>query len=163
MKVFTVTQKIISLTATYDVRNEGSDEIIKTIRGKMLTISPRLEMKEGKDKDGTPLAKLHGNYLKTKFKIFGRDKEEAASLKFPALSFLPTFRMTVNGITYKAKSKLLSNKMTVKDESGNEVFYITKNYTFRDKFTVAIDEQIPDDIGILCAVAIDQKYYQKKN
>ena len=42
------------------------------------------------------------------------------------------------------------------------MFTISKEFAFRDKFTVTIEESMPQDIVILVAVAVDQKFFTQR-
>ena len=86
MKSYTVTQKLISLGANYQVRANGSDEIIMNTRSKILTLNPLLELRKGSGTEDEPQYILKGNFLKTKFSVQNRDSTSIAEIQFPFIN-----------------------------------------------------------------------------
>ena len=84
METFELTQKILAIGNTYEVRQETRDDVMVTIRGKILSMTPSLTMKE-KD-DGPATASMKGNFLRTKFECFGADGKLIGTLTFPTLN-----------------------------------------------------------------------------
>lgn len=160
MKSFTVTQKIFAIGSTYEVRETGSDVILNIVKGKIFTFSPKLEMK--KDENGAATHLLKGNYWRTKFSIESADGMEIASIQFPFIAFFKKFTLVAGDKTVTASGSFTAWNFTGTDESGNQVFTITKEFAFRDKFTVTVESQIPSDVIILAAIAVDQKFFQQR-
>lgn len=160
MKTYTITQKILSIGATYQVKAAESEDIIHTIKGKILTFTPKLEMRQGKEGEITKI--LKGNLFKTKFSIENPQGFEEAVIQFPFIALFKKFTLTVNAKVYNAKGSLAAWNFTCSDESGRNMFTISKEFAFRDKFTVTIDESIDREIVILVAVAVDQKFFTQK-
>ncbi|MBN1699572.1 MAG: hypothetical protein JW881_18780 [Spirochaetales bacterium] len=159
MKTFTVTQKIMSIGATYLVKAHD-DTIINTIRGKIFTMAPKLEMKEGED--GGVVKLLKGNLFRTGFSIETTDGNVEATIQFPFIALFKKFSLTIGEKVYHAKGSLTAWNFTCSDESGQEIFSISKEFAFRDKFSITVDESIPQDIVILVAVAVDQKFFTQR-
>lgn len=160
MKTFTVTQKILSIGATYQVNASESEDIINTIKGKILTLVPKLEMRQGKEGDITKV--LKGNFFKTKFTVESPGGNEEASIQFPFIALFKKFTLTIGSKVYNAKGSLTAWNFTCTDENGQDMFTISKEFAFRDKFTVSVDESMPQDIVILVAVAVDQKFFTQR-
>ncbi len=161
MKSFTVTQKILSIGATYLVAPEGSKDPAYVVKGKILTLTPKLEMRRGEQ--GEAIKTLKGNFFATKFTILGQGGSEEGLIQFPIFSFLAKFTMTLGNATYSAKGGFMARKFTCTDSSGAVKFTISKEWAFRDKFAVSIDESVPEEAAILAAVAIDQKFFQRNS
>ncbi len=160
MVTYTVTQKLISLGAKYLVRTGESKDVIMTVKGRILSFTPKLEAIEGED--GSPVARMTGNLFKTKFEIFDNSDKVTATISFPFMAFVKRFTLTADGKTYQAKGGLIARKFSCLDESGKEVLTISKDFSFRDKFTINMDESFPKGSGILAAVAIDQRFFQDR-
>lgn len=160
MKTFTVTQKILSIGATYQVQKSGSEDIVNTIKGKILTLAPKLELRQGKEGDISKV--LKGNLFKTKFTIESTDGNEEASIQFPFIALFKKFTLSIGPKVYNAKGSITAWNFTCTDENGQDMFTISKEFAFRDKFTVSIDESMPQEIVILVAVAVDQKFFTQR-
>jgi uncharacterized protein YxjI len=159
MKTFTVTQKILSIGATYQVKGED-ENIINTIKGKIFTMVPKLEMKRGEE--GEIIKVLKGNLFKTNFTVETPDGNVEAAIQFPFIALFKKFSLTIGDKVYNAKGSITAWNFTCADENGIELFSISKEFAFRDKFTIAVDESIPQDIIILVAVAVDQKFFTQR-
>ena len=155
MKAYELTQKILSIGPSYEVREVGNDTVLYTIRGKVLTLTPKLNMVEGKE--GAEVAKLTANFTKTKFQIEGAHK---ATLSFPLLALKQKMALSVDGKEYTADGGFLAGAFRCVDESKNCVFEILKELSLRDKFRVQIHTDLPPVVILLAAVAIDQRYFQ---
>lgn len=161
MQSYTVTQKLISLSATYLVKEGQSDDIIMTIKGKLLSFTPKLEANQGSD--GPLVATLVGNFLKTKFDILANGENLIGSVTFPFFSFLKSYTLHLGEVSYKSKGTLISNTFSCTDENGKEILTVSKDFAFRDKFTISADDSVPKEVAILSAVAIDQRFFQEKS
>jgi uncharacterized protein YxjI len=161
MKTFTVTQKILSLGATYLVTPEGTKDPVYVIKGKILTMSPKLEMR--KNDQGEILKTMKGNFIGTKFTIFDKSGSEDGLIQFPFFSIIAKFTLTSGTASYAAKGGFMARNFECKDQEGKVKFTISKEWAFRDKFTVSLEEPIAETTAILAAVAIDQRFFQKKS
>lgn len=161
MKNFTVTQKLLSVGATYQVKPDGGNDVAYTIKGKVFTLSPKLEMKKGND--GEVISRMKGNFIGTKFAISDPEGTELGVIQFPFLSFIAKFTLTIGDTVYNAKGGFTARNFSCIDAEGNTKFTIAKELAFRDKFNVAIDESMSEETAILAAVAIDQRFFQKKS
>jgi uncharacterized protein YxjI len=159
MKTFTVTQKILTIGATYQVKAED-DQIIHTIKGKIFTMAPKLEMKTGTE--GEVIKVLKGNLFKTNFTVETPEGNVEATIQFPFIALFKKFNLTIGDRVYNAKGSITAWNFTCTDENGMELFTISKEFAFRDKFTISVDESIPQDIIILVAVAVDQKFFTQR-
>jgi uncharacterized protein YxjI len=155
MQAYEVTQKILAIGPTYEVRAVGSDAVLYTIRGKLLTFTPKLTLVEG-DK-GAEIAKLTANFTKTKFTVEGPNP---ATLSFPLIALKQRMTLQVDGQEYSADGGFLAGAFRCADASGNAVFEILKELSLRDKFRVQIHAALPPIVVLLAAVAIDQRYFQ---
>lgn len=160
MQSYTVTQKLISLSATYLVKEGQSDDVIMTIKGKLLSFTPKLEAQEGQD--GPQVATLAGNFFKTKFDVLSGENL-IGSVTFPIFSFLKSYTLNFGDQSFKSKGTLISHTFGCTDESGKEILTVSKDFAFRDKFTVTADDSVPKELAILSAVAIDQRFFQDKS
>lgn len=158
MQTFEVTQKILSFGPTYEVRTAGEDPPLATVRGKIVTLSPKLTMVEGAE--GLPLAELTANFMKTKFVMKGPGGAEIATLTFPLIALKKSFTLTVGGAEYKAEGGIFGGEFKCVDAQGNAVMVIAKQLSLRDKFAVSTNGVLPRDVALLAAVAIDQKLFQ---
>jgi uncharacterized protein YxjI len=159
MKTFTITQKILTIGATYQVKAEN-DQIINTIKGKIFTMAPKLEMKAGTE--GEIIKVLKGNLFKTNFTVETPEGNVEATIQFPFIALFKKFNLTIGDRVYNAKGSITAWNFTCMDENGTELFTISKEFAFRDKFTISVDESIPQDIIILVAVAVDQKFFTQR-
>ena len=163
MQYFRVVQKVLSFGPTYIVYAEGSETPIMTVRGKLFSITPKLDAKEGEKNEGKTLATVTGNFFKTKFDMKNADGTDIGSIKFSLLSAIfKNFTLSVGGKSYKSVRELFAEKYSCKDESGKEMFVIAKEKGFRDKFLVLVDDSIQKELGILSAIVIDQKFFENK-
>ena len=160
MQTYTVTQKIISIGATYQIRSGESKDVLMTVKGKILTFTPKLEMKKGTE--GEIINRLKGNFTKTKFSMEDMNANEIANIQFPYIAFKKRFSLTIGDKTYNAQGSFTAWHFNCTDDTGKEVFSISKDFSFRDKFTVNIDESMPKEIILLTAIAVDQKFFQQK-
>lgn len=161
MKSFTVTQKILSLGATYLVAAEGASSPAYVVKGKILTLSPKLDMR--RSEQGDVVKRLKGNLLGNKFSILDQSGSEDALIKYPLFSFFAKFTLTVGAETFTAKGGIMARKFSCVDASGNVKFSISKEWAFRDRFAVSVDESFPEETAILAAVSIDQRFFQNKS
>jgi uncharacterized protein YxjI len=160
MQSFAITQKILAVGATYEVKARGSDEVINLIKGRILTITPKLEMKTGEK--GAITHVLKGNFWRTRFVISTSEQTEIGVIQFPFVAFFKRFSLITGGRTYQAKGSITAWHFNCADESGKAIFSISKEFAFRDKFTVDVDESMPKEVGILAAIAVDQKFFQQR-
>jgi uncharacterized protein YxjI len=161
MKTFTVTQKILSLGATYLVTANGGKDPVYVIKGKILTLSPKLDMR--KSEKGEVIKKMQGNLLGNKYTVLNSGGAVDGLIQFPLFSFIAKFTLTVGSETYKAKGGIMARNFSCVDASGGVKFVISKEWAFRDKFTVSVDESFPEETAILAAVSIDQRFFQNKS
>lgn len=160
LKKLTVTQKIISLGASYFVKDSSTDSLLLTIKGKIFSFTPKLNAFEA-DSD-TINATIKGNLLNTKFDIKDSSEKVLASIKFPLFIFLKSFTLTIDGNSYKAKGGFFARKFSCLNENGEEILTINKEFKVRDHFNVLYNESIDQNVAALAAVIIDLKFFQKK-
>jgi uncharacterized protein YxjI len=160
MKTYTVTQKILALGATYEVRDSKEGPPLFTVRGKILTFTPYLEMMKGKD--GAKTHVLKGNFLKTKFSVATAEGGPVGEIQFPFFAFSKSFTMTIGANQYNAKGNFFAWNFAAKDAGGKDAFVIQKQIALRDKFEVMIDEALPVEPIVLSAIAVDQRFFQNQ-
>src|SRR6266704_3625748 len=100
-KTILVTQKLMAVSAQYEVTVDGDTTPTHAVKGDFMTTTPSLQLF---DKEGKQIATLKGNVLKTKFMIRGEKDDELASLNFSAVAFRKTFTMTVGTKGYHANA-----------------------------------------------------------
>ncbi len=159
MKTYIVTQKILALSATYEVRQTKDGPVLFTVKGKIFTFSPFLEMTKG-GKDGEKTHVLKGNFFKTKFSVTTPDGGAVGDIQFPFFAFIKSFVMNLDGQQYKAKGGLFAWSFAAVDAAGKEAFTIQKEFAFRDRFAVSLDDKLPMEPIVLAAIAIDQRFFQ---
>jgi len=160
MKTYTLFQKILAIGDTYEVREGEAKEALFTVRGRIFTFAPNLSLAKGKD--GAKTHQMKGNFWRTKFAITTESGGEVATIEFPFFAWKPSFTLAVNGNTYTATGTLFAWNFNCADNAGKSVFTIQKEFAFRDKFTVRIAESMTQEAALLAAIAIDQRYFQKK-
>lgn len=158
MQSFEVTQLLMAVGSVYEVRAAGSDSVVMTIKGTLMSSTPKFAMVEGAD--GAELATLTGNFLKTKFQIRGSDKEEMGALSFPAVAFKKTLVLTVGGRGYTADGGIMGGTFRCVDNEGVVSLEISKKMGIRDKFEITIPGKIPREVGVLAAVAIHSRFFE---
>lgn len=161
MKSFTIVQKLLSMGATYIVK-EGETQVY-TVKGKIFSFTPKLEMFKEADTKGNIINTLKGNFFKTQFEILDSTEASMGVIKFPFFAFIKKFTLSMNGRDYSAKGGFTATNFTCADEAGATKFTITKDFAFRDKFSVTIDDSSMDTAtAILAAISIDQRFFQQK-
>lgn len=155
MQSFDVTQKLLSIGATYQVRRAASENVLFTIKGKLLTLTPKLTVTDPQEKD---VAKLTANLTRTRFVVSG---DVSAELEFPLIALKKRFLLRTTDREYRADGGYLAGVFRCLSPRGEVAFEIRKELALRDQFSVQIhDEQLGPMIVVLAAVAIDQKYFQ---
>src|SRR5262245_41014036 len=138
MQMYEVTQKILAIGPTYEIRAVGSDAVLYTVRGKLLTFTPKLTLVEGEK--GAEIAKLTANFTKTKFTVEGATP---ATLTFPLIALKQRMTLQIGGQEYAADGGFLAGAFRCADQAGNVVFEILKELSLRDKFRVQIHTDLP--------------------
>jgi uncharacterized protein YxjI len=156
METYEVVQKILSFGPQYEVRAADSPEVLMTIQGKVLSMTPKLTMRDGERE----VATMQGNFMKTKFECFDAEKQPLGTLAFPLIALKKGFTLTVGDATIQADGGFLGGEFECKDANGHTVMKITKQLSLRDKFAVQTSGAVPRDVALLAAVAIDQKFFQ---
>jgi uncharacterized protein YxjI len=158
METYDVTQVVLTVGSTYQVRTPGNDKVTMTVKGSLMSPTPRFQLVVGED--GTELATLTGNFIKTKFQMRGADKEELGNLIFPAIAFKKTLVMTVGGRGFTADGGLMGGTFRCVDNDGKVGIEITKTETFRDRFNVTVHDGLKKEVGILASVAIHSRFFE---
>ena len=158
METFEVTQLLMAVGSVYQVRVLGSEDVQMTIKGSLMSPSPKFTMVKGAD--GKEIASLSGNFIKTKFQIRGADKGEMGSLSFPAVAFKKTLVLTAGGRGYTADGGLMGGVFRCIDNEGVVGLEIAKKMGIRDKFEISIKVNLPKEVGILAAVAIHSRFFE---
>jgi len=158
METYELTQKILSFGPSYQVRANGSDQVLWTIKGKLLTATPKLTMVEGTD-DGD-VAFMKGNFVKTKFDISVAGQGLGA-LQFPLIALKKSFTLALGDKQFKADGGFLAGTFKCTNAQGEIVLQIAKQLSLKDKFQVSHEpSQIPREVALMAAVAIDQKFFE---
>lgn len=157
MQRFEVTQKLLALGPTYQVREEGAEHVRMTVKGKLLSATPKLSLVRGEE--GDTLATMNGNFWKTKF-VVQKNGEDVATMSFPVFQLKKGFTLSIGSRELKADGGLLGAKFTVKDANGQTALEIEKKLSLKDKFEVRAADEIPVEIAAFAAAAIDQRFFQ---
>jgi len=160
VQAYSVTQRLLSLGAVYEVRQEGGNDVIMTAKGKVIAITPSITLVEGSE--GAVVATLKGNFLKTVFTAYDANNNVLAVIKFPLIPIFMNFTLTIGETVYKVKRALLS---LVFSDGSKEVpanIEISKKVGFKDKFSVVANDSIKKEVAILTAVTVDQKFFEGK-
>jgi uncharacterized protein YxjI len=158
MATFDVTQVVMTVGSTYLVKAPGDGPVVMTVKGTLMSPTPKFQLVTGED--GPELATLTGNFIKTKFQIKGPDKEELGNLLFPAVAFKKTFVLTVGGRGFTADGGLMGGVFRCVDNDGRVGIEIKKTETFRDRFSVTVDDGVRQEVGILTSVAIHSRFFE---
>ena len=161
-KTILVTQKLIAVSAQYEVVVDGESTPSYSVKGDFMTTTPSLQLF---DKDAKLVASLKGNVLKTKFQIRSDKNEELASLNFSAVAFRKTFTMTVGTKGYHANAGVVGVVKDVfecKDNAGTVALVVSKEPGIRDKFKIELKEErdVPFEVAVLAAVALHSRFYE---
>jgi hypothetical protein len=158
METFDVTQVVMTVGSTYQVKALDQDAVVMTVRGSLMSPTPKFSLVSGEE--GAELATLTGNFIKTKFQMKGAGKEELGTLQFPAIAFKKTLVLTVGGRGYTADGGLMGGVFRCVDNDGKVGIEIAKKETFRDRFNVSIDNGVSKEVGVLAAVAIHSRFFE---
>jgi uncharacterized protein YxjI len=161
-KIILVTQKLMAVSAQYEVTVDGEATPTHNVKGDFMTTQPNLQLF---DKEGKQVATLKGNVLKTKFMIRGEKNDELASLNFSAVAFRKTFTMTVGTKGYHANAGVVGVVKDIfecKDNAGTVALIVSKEPGIRDKFKIDLKEErdVPFEVAVLAAVALHSRFYE---
>ena len=158
MDTFDVTQVMMTVGSTYQVRAPGEEKVVMTVKGSLMSPTPKFQLVLGEE--GPELATLTGNFIKTKFQMKGPEKEELGGLSFPAIAFKKTLVLTVGGRGFTADGGLMGGVFRCVDNDGKVGIEISKKETFRDRFNVAVYDGVSKEVGILASVAIHSRFFE---
>jgi uncharacterized protein YxjI len=157
METYEVTQALMSVGTVYHVRRPRTEETVYTVRGELMSTTPRFHLVEGSE--GKPLADLTANFIKTKYEIRVGDAVKG-SLVFPAVAFKKTLTLTVGEDVYEADGGVFKGVFQCRKGDGAVVLEIAKELSIRDTFLVKTTETLPLEVGLLSAVAIHSRFYE---
>jgi uncharacterized protein YxjI len=150
METFEVSQVVMTVGSTYQVRSPGTEKVLMTVKGSLMSPTPKFQ-----------LVVLTGNFIKTKLHLKGPEKQELGSLSFPAIAFKKTLVLTVGTRGFTADGGLMGNVFRCVDNDGKVGIEISKKTeTFRDRFTVAVHDGISKEVAILASVAIHSRFFE---
>ena len=158
METFEVSQVVMTIGSTYQVRSGPSDDVIMTIKGSLMSSTPKFSLMQGAD--GPELASLVGNFIKTKYQILDAEKKPLGNLLFPAIAFKKTLVLTVNGRGYTADGGLMGGTFRCVDNEDQVALEISNKSSFVDRFEISIKGAIPKEVGLLAAVAIHSRFFE---
>lgn len=157
MHAFEVTQALMTVATVYHVRKPGEESVVHTVRGVLMSATPRFHLVEGEQ--GEALGLLTGNFIKTRYEI--ADASSAlASVVFPAVAFKKTMTLTFAGEVYEADGGVFRGIFECRRASGELMLAITKELSVRDTFRVEVAEAWPLPVAILTAIAIHSRFYE---
>jgi uncharacterized protein YxjI len=155
---FELTQALLTVGTIYHVRKPREDTVLYTVRGVLMSPTPKFRLVEGDD--GNEIGVLTGNFIKTKYEIHDASAV-IGSLVFPAVAFKKTLTLTLGSEAYEADGGVFRGVFQCKKaESDEVVLEITKELSIRDTFSVKLKDVIPFQVGILSAVAIHSRFYE---
>jgi uncharacterized protein YxjI len=162
-KTILVTQKLMAVSAQYEITAEGESTPTHLVKGDFMTTTPSLQLFDAKD--SKLVASLKGNVLKTKFQIRDEKGADLASLNFSAVAFRKTFTMTVGTKGYHANAGVVGVVKDIfecKDNAGTIALIVSKEPGIRDKFKVDLKEErdVPFEVAVLAAVALHSRFYE---
>jgi uncharacterized protein YxjI len=158
METFEVTQVIMTVGSTYEVRVLPHDKVVMTVKGSLMSPTPKFQLVVGDD--GAELATLTGNFIKTKFQIKGAAKEELGALSFPAIAFKKKLVMTVGARGFTADGGIMGGTFRCIDNDGKLGIEIANKSGFHDRFHVTLHDGIASELGILATVAIHSRFFE---
>lgn len=163
MSTIEITQKLMSMSAEYEVRKDKAEAPQMFVKGELMTTSPLLRLRDSKTKD--LIAVLSGNVLKTRFQIRSPKDEELALVNFSAVAFRKTFTMSVAGKGFHASAGVVNVVKDVyecKDNDGKVALTIQKEPGVRDRFILETKDEaaVPPDIAVLVAIAVHSRFYE---
>jgi uncharacterized protein YxjI len=158
METYDVTQVLMTVGSTYEVRAPGDAKIVMTVKGSLMSPTPHFQLVMGQD--GAELAMMTGNFIKTKYSIKSPTLGELGNLQFPAIAFKKTLVLTVGTRGFTADGGLMGGVFSCHDNDGKVGIEIKKTETFRDRFNVSVDATVPKEVAILAAVAIHSRFFE---
>jgi uncharacterized protein YxjI len=159
METFDITQVVMTVGSTYEVRAPQTDAVSMTVQGTLMSPTPKFQLVEGES--GRELATLTGNFIKTKFQMRGADKQELGNLLFPAIAFKKTLVLTVGVRGFTADGGLMGGVFRCVDNDGRVGIEIKRSETtFRDRFIVTVHDGISKEVGVLASVAIHSRFFE---
>lgn len=160
MPTFHVTQRLLSVATHYDIRAEGSDVVVMSVKGSFMSATPSFTLSEGSG--GKELGTLKGNFAKTKYTITSADGKELATIEFPAVAFKKTMTLITGGKTFTSQGGV-KDSFRCAEGDGKPIIEVTKKEgltAVRDTFTVNFDESIGQIVGLLSTVAIHSRFFE---
>lgn len=157
MESYEVTQALLSVGTVYHVRRPRTDEALYTIRGELMSTTPKFHLVEGDQ--GKGIADLTANFIKTKYEIRA-DGKLLGALVFPAVAFKKTLTLTIGDDEFLADGGVFKGVFQCKKAGGAVVLEIAKELSIRDTFLVKTTEAMPLAVGLLSAVAIHSRFYE---
>ena len=158
MVSYEVTQAFLSVGTVYHVRKPREEDVLYTVRGVLMSPTPKFRLVEGDD--GKEVGALTGNFIKTRYEINDESKI-VASLVFPAVAFKKTLTLTVGDHVYEADGGVFRGVFQCKRGDGEVMLEIAKELSIRDTFSVKTNDTVPYQVGLLSAVAIHSRFYER--
>ncbi len=160
---YEVTQRLMALATTYDVREAGADAVVYEVHGAFTSPKPKFSLTDVKDKK--EIASLAGNFNKTRFHVADADGKELASVEFPSIAIKKKLVLLLGDKTYSADAGILSRMYDFKcaDAAGDVAVQIKKGEgptKVRDHFVVEPGPNTPMEVAILLAIAIHSRYFE---
>ena len=157
METYEVTQALMSVGTVYHVKAPRTDAVLYAVRGELMSTTPRFHLLKGEE--GTRIADLTANFIKTRYEVTIADKP-VATLVFPAVAFKKTMKITVDGKEYEADGGVFKGVFQCKSADGAVILEIAKELSVRDTFLVKRTEALPLEVCLLSAVAIHSRFYE---
>ncbi len=163
MATLEITQRLMSVSAEYDVREAGSKVSIQRVKGELMTTSPLLRLRDAISKD--LVLTLSGNVLKTRFQIRSPKDDELALINFSAVAFHKSFTMSVHGTGFHASADvvgIIKDIYDCRDNDGKVALRIQKEPGVRDRFLLETKDEraISQDVAVLVAIAVHCRFYE---
>lgn len=157
METYEITQALMTVSTVYHVRKPREDAVLFTVRGELMSASPRFHLVE--DEHGEHVADLSANFIKTRYEV-RRGDDLLATVVFPAIAFKKTLTLTAGESTYEADGGVFKGVFQCRGPDGKTALEIAKELSIRDTFLVKPTEALPLEVGLLTAVAIHSRFYE---
>ncbi len=155
---FKIQQKILALTATYNIFDNATDQQVFRARRKMFTIAKTIIIE---DMQGNEVVRIKANlFLQNKWKIL-QNEQEIGMVRFPLIRFCGIkFTVELAGNEYHA-SDLFAYAFTARDLNNNVGFTLDRKvFSVRDTYKIDVYPPLEPIFGLAATLAIDYKFFQ---
>ncbi len=159
MQRYTITQRFFSWGVTYAVTQNNEDEVIMLAKQKILSLSPKIIGYKGENSKEI-IATMEGDLFRFSFTVHDETGKNLGGITFPFFEFGKSFTLNTSLGSFRSKRKFIDPQITCYDSEEKEILSITKVLNLTDTFNVEAIDDLPKELVIMSAIALDQKYYQ---